>query len=178
MGRYPEALTAAEDAEGLYRALAADNPAAHRGDLAWAVHDLGSNLAQLGRYSEALTAVEEAVALYRAMAADNPAVYLDGLAWAVRNLGASLGWVGRYPEALTAGEEAVALYRALDQVNPAVFRAGLRPSDDQQRAVSRYPVARKQAGRRKRGVCPPRTRQPAQLPPRDNTGKAASPPGQ
>ena len=109
----------------LYRALAADNPAAHQANLARALNNLGIWLDRVGRYPEALAATEEAVTLYRALAADNPAAHQAGLAAALDGLGIWLDRVGRYQDALTATDEALTLYRALAADNPAAHQAGL-----------------------------------------------------
>ena len=72
LGRQQKALAAAEEAIGLSRLLAQDNPA-HQPDLAIALTNIGVHLTGLGRHQEALAAAEEAVGLWRPLAQDNPA---------------------------------------------------------------------------------------------------------
>jgi tetratricopeptide (TPR) repeat protein len=117
LGRYQEALAATEEAVGLLRALAQDNPDRQL-DLARGLGYLGFCLAQLGRNQEALAATEEAVGLLRALAQDNPARQLD-LAQTLDHFGDRLAQLGRNQEALAATEEAVGLLRALAQDNRA-----------------------------------------------------------
>jgi tetratricopeptide (TPR) repeat protein len=75
VGRYGEALDAAQEAVTLRRALAADNPAAHQADLAGALTNLGNRLDRVGRSAEALAARTESVRLYRALALADPGLY-------------------------------------------------------------------------------------------------------
>jgi tetratricopeptide (TPR) repeat protein len=117
IGRDQEALAAAEEAVGLFRALARDN-LAHQPDLARALSNLGSMLNGMGRNREALADSEEAVSLLRALGRDNPAHQPD-LAMALTNLGIVLSRAGRAREALAAAEEAVSIYRALARDNLA-----------------------------------------------------------
>ena len=109
----------------VYRALAADDPAAHQVDLARALTRLGIQFDELGRYQEALTATQEAVGIYRTLAADNPAAHQAGLATALESVGTQFDQLGRYEEALTATQEAVGLYRTLAAGNPAAHQADL-----------------------------------------------------
>ena len=125
VGRYEEALDAAQEAIPLRRALAADNPAAHQDGLTRALGNLGVRLGRVGRYGEALDAAQEAVPLFRALAADSPAAHQADLANALTNVGVLLGRVGRYGEALDAAQEAVTLFRTLAADNPAAHQADL-----------------------------------------------------
>ena len=125
VGRYQDALAAAEEAVPIYRALAKDNPAAHQADLARALHNLAAALIRVGRYQDTLAAAEEAVPIYRALAKDNPAAHQADLAGALGNLAAALGRLGRYQDTLAAAEEAVTIYRALAKDNPAAHQADL-----------------------------------------------------
>jgi tetratricopeptide (TPR) repeat protein len=138
VGRYREALDAAEEAVGLYRDLVVDQPGL-RSELAQAVRNLSVGLGRVGRYREALDAAEEAVGLYRDLVVDQPALGSD-LARAVRNLAVGFDQVGRYGDALNAGEEAVGLYRGLVVDQPA-----LRP--DLAAAVASLAVGLDKVGR-------------------------------
>ena len=111
LGRYQEALAVAEEAVGLWRKLARDNPA-HQPDLARALNSLGVYLYELRRNREWLAAAEEAVGRWRQLARDNPA-HQPGLAHALVNLGFVLRNLGRHREALAVAEEAVGLWREL-----------------------------------------------------------------
>ena len=117
LGRHPEALAATEEAVGLWRPLARDNPA-HQPDLAGGADQPRDSLAELGRYPEALAATEEAVGLWRPLARDNPA-HQPGLARRWATSGRSASTLGRHREALAAAEEALGLWRALARDNPA-----------------------------------------------------------
>ena len=77
VGRYEEALEATQEAVTLRRALAADNPAAHRADLARVLADLGYRLDRVDRPEEALDTRAESVRLYRALASADPGLYRD-----------------------------------------------------------------------------------------------------
>ena len=76
LGRYPEALAAGEEAVGLWKGLARDNPA-HQPDLATALDNLGAGLYRLGRSPEALAAGEEAVGLWKGLARSYPSQYQE-----------------------------------------------------------------------------------------------------
>jgi tetratricopeptide (TPR) repeat protein len=60
LGRYQEALAAAEESVGLWRPIAQANPA-RQPDLASALSSLGNHLLMLGPHQEALAAAEESV---------------------------------------------------------------------------------------------------------------------
>ena len=118
----------------LYRALAADDPAAHRQvSLAGALSDLGIRLGQVGRHREALEAAQEAVTLYRGMAADNPAAHQASLAGTLNNLGIRLHQQGRYRDALEATQEGVTIDRGLAADDPAAHQGQPRRGADQSR---------------------------------------------
>ena len=144
LGRYQEALDAAQEAVILHRFVAADNPAAHPMGLATALTDLGDDLDHVGRYQEALDAAQEAVALHRVMAADNPAAHQAGLAVALANLGKRFHQLVRYQEAVHAVQEAVALHRVMAADNPvhqASLASALTGLGDDLDHVGRYQEA-------------------------------------
>jgi tetratricopeptide (TPR) repeat protein len=118
LGRYPEALAAHDEALGLWRDLATQQPARHTPDLATSLDSLGGSLRELGRYPEALAPLEEAVGLQRDLAAQQPARHTDNLATSLNSLGASLGVLERYPEALAPLKETVGLQRDLATQQP------------------------------------------------------------
>ena len=125
LGRNQEALTAAEEAVGLYRPLARDNPA-HQPDLARALNYLGNCLGGLGRDSEALAVTEQAVGLYQQFARDNLA-YQPDLARALINLGIRLDRMGRDSEALAVTEQ---VRRLVPATRPRQPRLPARPRRD------------------------------------------------
>lgn len=108
-GRWEEALAPIQDAVGIRRRLAQDNPAAYLPDLADSLDDLGVRLAETGRWQEALTPSEDAVAIYRRLAQDNPAIYLSKLALSLDSLGIQLNGAGRWGEAEAAWKESADL---------------------------------------------------------------------
>ena len=75
VGRFEDALKAAEQAEGLWRALAAKEPDAHTADWARSLSILGSPLREIGLFVDALNAAEQAEGLLRALAEKQPDVY-------------------------------------------------------------------------------------------------------
>ena len=117
LGRHQDALAAQEEALGLYRELAAANPA-HQPNLARALNSYGASLRDLGRHQDALAAQEEALGLYRELAAANPA-HQPNLAMTLTNYGLSLRDLGRHQDALAAEGEGLGLYRELAAANPA-----------------------------------------------------------
>ncbi len=121
LGRHEEALTAAEEAVGHYRALAAARPDAFIPDLALSLNNLANFLSDLGRREAALTAAEEAVGHYRALAAARPDAFIPDLARSLNNLANCLSALGRHEAALTTAEEAVGHYRALAVARPDAF---------------------------------------------------------
>ena len=121
LGRREEALTAAEEAVGHYRALAEARPDAFIPDLALSLNNLANRLSALGRREEALTAAEEAVGHYRALAEARPDAFIPDLASSLNNLASFLSALGRREAALTAAEEAVGHYRALAEARPDAF---------------------------------------------------------
>jgi tetratricopeptide (TPR) repeat protein len=64
-GHPADALISTEEAVAAHRRLAAGAPAAHRADLATALHNLSNRLATAGRVREALTAAQECLTLRR-----------------------------------------------------------------------------------------------------------------
>jgi CHAT domain-containing protein/tetratricopeptide (TPR) repeat protein len=119
------ALAAYEEAEGLYRSLAAAQPEVYTSNLARTLTNKGNALSELRRYEAALAAYEEAEGLYRLLAAAQPAVYAPDLAWTLTNKGNALSELRRYEAALAAYEEAEGLYRSLAAAQPEVYTSNL-----------------------------------------------------
>jgi CHAT domain-containing protein/Tfp pilus assembly protein PilF len=115
------ALAAHEEAEGLYRSLAAAQPEVYTSNLAWTLTNKGNALIELRRYEAALAAYEEAEGLYRSLAAAQPEVYTSNLAMTLTNKGTALSELRRYEAALAAYEEALGIRRRLAQQQPQVY---------------------------------------------------------
>jgi CHAT domain-containing protein/tetratricopeptide (TPR) repeat protein len=119
------ALAAYEEAEGLYRSLAAAQPEVYTSNLAMTLNNLGNALSELRRLEEALAACEEAEGLYRSLAAAQPKVYTSNLASTLTNKGTALYRLGRYEAALAAYEEAEGIHRQLAAQQPEVYAPDL-----------------------------------------------------
>ena len=128
LGRREEALAAAEEAVGHYRALAAARPDTFSPNLAVSLNSLANMLSDLGRREEALAAAEEAVGHYRALAAARPETFAPDLAGSLNNLANMLSALGRREQALAAVEEAVRHYQALATARPDPFTPNLAAS--------------------------------------------------
>jgi len=120
--RGKDALPALQEAVGLYRVLAADDPD-HREDLAEALESLGRcYFFDLDRGGDALAPVQEAIGLYRVLAADDPD-HRDDLAEALELLGRCYFFdLDRGADALSPLREAIGIYRALAVEDPASRR--------------------------------------------------------
>ncbi len=77
LGRREEALRATQEAVGIYRRLAQENPQAFLPDLAMSLNNLGNRLSALGRREEALAACEEAVRTLLPFFQAFPAAFAD-----------------------------------------------------------------------------------------------------
>jgi tetratricopeptide (TPR) repeat protein len=122
-----QALAPIQEAVGLYRQLATDNPA-FTPSLAISLNNLSNRLSEAGDRVQALTAIQEAVTIRRQLATDNPAAFTPELAISLNNLAIRLGEAGDRVQALTAIQEAVGLYRQLATDNPAAFTPSLAGS--------------------------------------------------
>jgi CHAT domain-containing protein len=115
------ALAAYEEAEGLYRSLAAAQPAVYAPDLARTLTNKGNALRGLRRYEAAVEAYQQALAIYRQLAQQQPQVYEPDLAMTLNNLGTALRGLRRYEAAVEAYQQALAIYRQLAQQQPQVY---------------------------------------------------------
>ena len=104
-----EALSAIEEAVGIYRSLAGARPDAFEPDLAMSLNNLSGCHAALGRREEALSAIEEAVRIRRRLAEARPDAFEPDLAASLNNLSGRHAELGRREEALSAIEEAVGM---------------------------------------------------------------------
>jgi tetratricopeptide (TPR) repeat protein len=76
-GHYRDAVAAGQEALTLYRALAAEEPAAHQEQLAWTLWDLGLALEQAGNLTEALSDKAESVGIYKKLASRDLDLYQE-----------------------------------------------------------------------------------------------------
>ena len=143
LGRREEALTAAEEAVRLYRALAEARPDAFIPDLALSLNTLAAMLSALGRREEALTAAEEAVRLYRALAEARSDAFIPDLAGSLWVLGDPYGEIEKPDVAIATLAEAIQLLTPTFVEFPAAvvaIMAGMLQSYlSQCAAVSREP---------------------------------------
>jgi CHAT domain-containing protein len=119
------ALAAYEEAEGLYRSLAAAQPEVYTSNLARTLTNKGNALQKLRRYEAAVAAYEEAEGIHRQLAAQQPEVYAPELARTLTNKGNALQELRRYEAALAAYEEAEGLFRLLEAAQPGVYAPDL-----------------------------------------------------
>jgi tetratricopeptide (TPR) repeat protein len=94
-----------------------------RGDLAAALHDLGSLLISSREHRQALPLLREAERITRDLAAADPGTHRPHLASALQNLANALNQTGAAAEALAASEEAVAIVTELFNADPMAYRS-------------------------------------------------------
>jgi tetratricopeptide (TPR) repeat protein len=126
-----QAVSVTQEAERIFRQLAAADPGRYERGLALLLANLGARLARLGRREEALPPTEEAIRIQRRLAAADPAENEPALALSLSNLGVLLGDLGRRAEAVAATEEAADIRRRLAAADPAAWlleSSGLRSS--------------------------------------------------
>jgi tetratricopeptide (TPR) repeat protein len=129
LGRWGEARRQTELAVDTLRTLADYDRDRYLADLAAAVSNLASCLAQLGERDAALTTSYEAVAMHRELLESDRDRHLPALARALTNLSACLSRSGRRPAALGAAGQAVAIYRELVDLHPNAYRSELATAD-------------------------------------------------
>ncbi|MFI0866992.1 tetratricopeptide repeat protein [Streptomyces californicus] len=128
-GQSVAAVPHAEEAVGLLRGLAEEDPDAFLPRLAAALDALGHHRAAVSDASGAVEAAREARDRYRALGAERPDAFRPELAGALEGLARHLGRAGDPAEGLRAAEEAVALRRAAAAERPeasAALAAALR----------------------------------------------------
>ncbi|MGI4954572.1 MAG: tetratricopeptide repeat protein [Janthinobacterium lividum] len=113
LGRWDEALEAAQEAVKLRRALVAVRPDVFAPSLVSSLNVLATSLGSLGCWDAALAAAQEAVSLSRVLASTHPETFTRSLAMSLSNLANRLGDFDRREEALEAAREAVGLCRDL-----------------------------------------------------------------
>jgi tetratricopeptide (TPR) repeat protein len=145
LGRREEALKAAEEAVGHYRALAEARPDAFIPDLAGSLNNLANVLSALGRREEALKAAEEAVGHYRALAEARPDAFDAELARSLLVLGNLYGG-GDEPELAID-----ILAEAIQRLTPTFFRVPMAVAG-MMNAIRQSYLARCEAAGRKPDV--------------------------
>jgi tetratricopeptide (TPR) repeat protein len=147
MGRWDDARRYTEIAVASFRRLAEQDRERVLADLAAAVSNLASCLAQQGELDPALQAGYQAVSLYRELLETDRDRHLPALARALTNLSACLSRSGRRPAALGAAGQAVAIYRELVEVHPKAFTTEMAAAEHNWR-VCRGALGQPAAGRR------------------------------
>jgi tetratricopeptide (TPR) repeat protein len=123
VGRFEDGLKAAEQAEGLWRALAEKQPDAYTADWATSLSNLGGHLSDAGRFDDALAVTEKGEGLQRSLAEKRPDAYTAVWARSLGNLGNALRDSGRFDDALEAAEKVEALWRSLAERQPDAYTA-------------------------------------------------------
>jgi tetratricopeptide (TPR) repeat protein len=131
VGRWADALAAAEEAVLLYRRLARADSDTHQTDLAKSLGVLSSRCAAVGQHGAALAAAEEAVDLYRRLVRLDPDGYEADLARTSASVANRRAALGDHEGALTASEAAVRTYRKLVARYPGRHGADLARSLDE-----------------------------------------------
>ncbi|MFK8014103.1 MAG: tetratricopeptide repeat protein, partial [Gammaproteobacteria bacterium] len=121
LGRREEALSASEEAVGVYRDLAASRPDAFLPGLGMSLNNLSGDLSNLGRREEALSASEEAVGVYRDLAASRPDAFLPDLANSISVRSDLLAEIERFEDAANAAHEALTMLLPFLQRFPERF---------------------------------------------------------
>jgi tetratricopeptide (TPR) repeat protein len=116
---------AAGEAVTIYREPARARPDAYRPELAAALNNMSTVLADLRRLDDVLAAIEEATETYRDLAATRRDAFRAGLAAALNSLGAVLADLRRPDDALAVIEEAVTIRRELAARWPEAYRREL-----------------------------------------------------
>ena len=106
------ALTADEEAAGIYQELAETDPGRYQPERANALANLAGDLSAVGRPAKAIPHAEEAVSIYREAAQRNPGRFNLQLAASLEILARTLAMLDRADEATAAGAEATALRKA------------------------------------------------------------------
>ncbi len=117
---------ASDRVERAYRSVAdirlkADKDEYKLPELAAALDQLSTELADVGRWTEALEVANECLQLYQQLAVQQPTSFLTELAAAHNNLSARLNALGRIEEALESASKAVVIYRQLAAQDPVHF---------------------------------------------------------
>ncbi|GIE36841.1 hypothetical protein Ait01nite_098860 [Actinoplanes italicus] len=126
-GRFEQALTATQDAVGIYRQLGAADAATYLPALAGALVDAGFCLIEMGRHRDSMGSSTEAADLYRTLVRAD-ASHRGGLATALDNLGIAHTELNQPELALEPVREALEIRRALAEDQPSRYRTPLAAS--------------------------------------------------
>jgi len=118
LGRWKQALAAAEEAVQIRRRQVEADRGTFRPALAQALNDQTSPLSILGRWEDARASAEEAVQIRRDLARDSPDTFLPELALSLNNLARCLNELGRPRRALAAADESEEIRRDLVKDRP------------------------------------------------------------
>jgi tetratricopeptide (TPR) repeat protein len=125
VGRFEEALTAAEKAESLRHGLAEKQSDAYTADWATSLGNLGNRLSDVGRFEEALMAAEKAESLQRRLAEKQLDAYTADWAKSLGNLADSQLAVGEFANALETAKTASLQISAFAARYPPVYNPWL-----------------------------------------------------
>ena len=118
---YSDAFTRLEEALGIFRRLAEENPEKHLSSLAKTLFNLANLQVDRKEYSDALAKYEEALGIYRTLAEERPEEHLSRLAKTLFNLANLQVDRKEYSDAFTKYGEALGVYRRLSEENPERF---------------------------------------------------------
>ncbi|MFG2864977.1 tetratricopeptide repeat protein [Streptomyces sioyaensis] len=141
------ALTATRDAVRLCEELAAQSPAVHEHEVAWALAHLGLRLTETGKHEEAAQATARAVALSRRLVSADPTAHQLRLAVSLYAQ-ARADWQAGTAQARARAHltEALTVLRALAQQTPGLVTAYLHDTERTYRSMHR-PGQRRRARR-------------------------------
>ncbi|MFF1271371.1 hypothetical protein ACFVZE_36715 [Streptomyces anulatus] len=117
-------VSVAQEAEALFRRLAAVHPVSYESKLANVLAGSAVHLLYAGQGAEALSAAHESVSILRRLADRQPQTHADKLAEALASLSIVLRAIGRGNDALAVTDEAVAIRRRMAEADPG-FEARL-----------------------------------------------------
>jgi tetratricopeptide (TPR) repeat protein len=127
VGRWEEAVDAAEEAVAIFRRLSDTQPDAYLPNLAGTLNNLGIRMWTAGRLQEAVEVVEESVKLWRQLTEVEPEAHRPGLAMALVSRGNTAREAGDHLAAgLADVSEAIELYQSLATETPAAYEKQLR----------------------------------------------------
>ncbi|MFI9235438.1 tetratricopeptide repeat protein [Streptomyces sp. NPDC053079] len=141
------ALAVTRDAVRVYADLAAQDPAVHEREVAWALAHLGLRLTETGRHEEAAQATDRAVALSRQLMASDPTAHRLTLAVSLYAQ-ARTDWQAGNAEARAREHitEALSILRTLAEQTPGLVAAYLKEveqTDDRVRRPGHHRMRRR-----------------------------------
>ena len=117
-GRYQDALLATEEAEHIYRILAANQPELFETQLASALHATSKRLIDVGRWEDALRRVQEELTFRREHAHHRPEMFNMKLIWSLMLTSHCLNALSQWEGSLETSREAVAIFDKLVKERP------------------------------------------------------------